>query len=150
VDTNGMTRPWIDYHIRAMDFTTTANPGSEISHLSVAHFHTPNAFSSGPLALSSDGDNVTKLDFGLGSQVNPGANFTASNILLHERDYSDVARSFRVEFAPSVPEPSTFVLFLGMGAIAGLGRWQRKAGTGAQVANSKARTDSFHPCRHTG
>src|SRR5262249_53183776 len=34
VDTNGMNSPWTDYHIRAIDNTTPANPGSEIAHLS--------------------------------------------------------------------------------------------------------------------
>jgi len=127
IDTNGMTAPWVDYHIRATDFSPITNPGDETSHLPSAHFHDTNsAFGSNPLVLQGEGDNVTQLNFGLGSPVNPGNKFTASNILLHERNYADISRSFRVELAPSItPEPSTFVVFVGLGAGA-LGFARRK------------------------
>jgi hypothetical protein len=48
----------------------------------------------------------------------PGKDFTASNILLHERDFKGFQRNFRVEFSPTVPEPATFTLTaLGTAAI---------------------------------
>jgi hypothetical protein len=118
VDTNGMILPWVGYNITANDTSTVPNPGTEDAHLSLAHFHNTNsAFGSNPLVLQGDGDNVKQLNFGLGSSVSSGDKFTASNILLHERDYADVSRSFNIQLAPVIsPEPSSFVLFCGLGA----------------------------------
>ena len=125
VDQNGMIVPWIDYHVRAVDTSSPADPGSQISHLAAAHFHnTPAGFGSNPLVLAGIGNNVTQLDFGLGAQVAPGATFTATNILLHERDYEGLQREFRIETIPSVPEPSSIVL-AAIGLI-GLVVWRRR------------------------
>jgi hypothetical protein len=111
VDTNGMVQQWIDYHIRAVDATPPPNPGNEGGHLGIAHFHDTNDnFGSNPLVLQGNGDNVVQLNFGLGFAVIPGATFTASNILLHERSYAGLQRDFRVETIPSVPEPATWLL----------------------------------------
>lgn len=111
VDQNGMNVAWLDYHIRAVDAAAPVNAGNEVGHLGVAHFHDTNAnFAANPLVLQGNGDNVVQLDFGLGAPVAPGATFTASNILLHERSYAGMQREFRIESIPSVPEPSTLAL----------------------------------------
>lgn len=129
VDKNGMlVTTWSDYHIRAVDTSSPVNPGNQDNHLAVAHFHDTTAgFGSNPLVLEGLGDNVKQLNFGLGAPVAPGATFTATNILLHERDYAGLQREFRIEAIPSVPEPSTLVawsLLLGL-TISG-GRWRHR------------------------
>jgi hypothetical protein len=125
VDQNGMVVPWIDYHIRAVDTSAPVEPGNEAFHLAVAHFHDTTAgFGSNPLVLMGVGDNVIQLDYGLGAPVAPGATFTATNILLHERDYEGLQREFRIETIPSVPEPASFVL-AAIGLI-GLVAWRRR------------------------
>jgi MYXO-CTERM domain-containing protein len=129
VDQNGMNVPWLDYHIRAEDTSSPVDPGNQGGHLAVAHFHdTPDNFGSNPLVLIGNGDNVTQLNFGLGAQVNPGATFTATDILLHERDYEGLQREFRVETIPSVPEPATFLLAaLGVLGLAAFAHRRRRA-----------------------
>ncbi len=118
IDTNGMVVSWVDYHIHAEDnaedvnaIRATLSPG-EGSHKIEAHFHDSTAgFGSAPLVLQGSGDNVTDLDYGLGAAVAPANDFTASNILLHERDFIGFRRQFQLTFAPSIiPEPSTFLL----------------------------------------
>ncbi len=117
-DTNGMTVDWVDYHIHAEDNAEDVNAirqtlmPNESSHLIDAHFHdTAAGFGSNPLVLQGSGDNVTDLNFGLGSPVTPGNDFTASNILLHERDFQGFQRTFQITMNPTVvPEPPTFVL----------------------------------------
>ena len=66
---------------------------------------------------------MTALNYGLGNPVNPGSNFTASNILLHERDFVGYQRSFQIELNPSVPETSSLALMvLGILGILAAGR----------------------------
>ena len=112
VDKNGMRVPWMDYHIRAVDITPNGpedDPGG--GHRTVAHFHdTTFGFGSDPLVVQGASNNRVQIDYGLGVAVNAGATFTASNILLHERDFMGLQREFRIESIPSVPEPTTFVL----------------------------------------
>ena len=124
VDTNGMIVPWVDYHIRAVDANNIAGGAG---HLKVAHFHDVNSgFGSGPLVIQGVSDNVVQLNFGLGAAVAPGNDFTASNILLHERDIANVQRSFRVETIPSiVPIPGAVWLF-GSGLLALVGFAKRR------------------------
>lgn len=109
IDTNGMQVPWDEYKIRAVDKAAPANPGNQGNHLGIAHFHDTTAgFKGDPLVLKGAGDNVIQLNFGLGALVAPGAKFSATNILLHERDYQGMQREFRVE--TRVPEPGTLAL----------------------------------------
>ncbi|MEK7248767.1 MAG: PEP-CTERM sorting domain-containing protein [Chloroflexota bacterium] len=56
--------------------------------------------------------------------VAPAATFTATNILLHERDYVGLQREFRIETIPSVPEPASFVL--AAAGLIGLVGWRRR------------------------
>ena len=127
-DTNGMTLPWIDYHIHAADFADidVQPPPNESGHLAVAHFHDDN-LASGPLVLQGSGNNVTTLNFGLGAPVAPGGLFTATDILVHERDFAGYQREFRIETIPSVvPEPTAFVLAaLGMLGLVTCARQRR-------------------------
>jgi hypothetical protein len=109
IDTNGMQVPWDEYKIRAVDKAAPANPGNQSGHLAIAHFHdTTPGFKGDPLVLKGEGDNVIQLNFGLGALVMPGAKFTATNILLHERDFQGMQREFRVE--TRVPEPGSLAL----------------------------------------
>ena len=126
VDTNGMQVPWIDYHIRAVD-NTPNGPADDPDggHRTTAHFHDGTfGYAAGPLGLYGASNNVTQLNYHLGTQVNPGGTFTASNILLHERDFMGLQREFTIETIPSIPEPTTFALgALGMlGLIVGARR----------------------------
>lgn len=112
VDENGMEVPWIDYHIRAVD-NTVGGPAHDpdASHSPQAHFHdTTFGFGSSPLVVQGNADNVLQINYGLGTAVNPGGTFTASNILVHERNWAGLQRQFRIETIPSVPEPTTFLL----------------------------------------
>ena len=133
IDTNGMVTDWVDYHILAEDTPETVDAirelsPNETSHLIDAHFHdTTEGFGSSPLVLQGSGDNVTSLNFGLGAAVTPTNDFTASNILLHERDFIGFSREFRVTFAPSIiPEPSTFLL-VASGMVGLAARRRRRA-----------------------
>lgn len=126
-DTNAMTVAWTDYHIHAEDNAEDVNAirqtimPNEGFHRIDAHFHnTPDGFGSSPLVLQGIGDNVTDLNYVLGSPVDPGKDFTASNILLHEREFIGFKRDFQVTFNPTVPEPATFALAaLGIFAVMG-------------------------------
>jgi hypothetical protein len=122
IDTNGMQVPWDEYKIRAVDKAAPANPGGQGNHLGIAHFHDTTAgFKGDPLVLKGEGDNVIQLNFGLGALVMPGNKFTATNILLHERDYQGMQREFRVE--TRVPEPGTLSMsLLGICALFALRR----------------------------
>lgn len=134
IDFNGMfVDDWIDYHIHAEDnaedvnaIQQLLNPGSQGSHKIEAHFHDSTAgFGSNPLVVQGSSDNVIDLNYGLGTAVAPTDPFTASNILLHERDFIGFAREFRVTFAPSIiPEPSTLLLVAS--GIAGLAASRRR------------------------
>jgi len=136
VDTNGMTLSWVDYHIETQDNAEDVNAirallrPNEGLHLIEAHFHTPDNFASNPLVLKSSGDNEPELDFGLGSPVDPGKKFMASNILLHERDFAGFQRGFRVQNIPTVPEPTSLALtVLGiLGVLGGGRRWRSMRG----------------------
>ncbi len=107
-----MQVPWIDYHIRAMDNTVNGpEDDPDGGHRTTAHFHDNTfGFGSNPLVVQGNSNNRVQIDYGLGAAVNPGAMFTASNILVHERDFQNLKRQFRIETIPSVPEPATFVL----------------------------------------
>ena len=120
-DTNGMAAAWTDYHIRATDRHNPIVEFDNVSfHSNLAHFHdSPTGFSSTLLVVQAPSNNVTQLNYGLGAAVNPGAMFTASNILLHERTYNGFQREFTVDFAPSVPEPTSFTILLGLCVVAG-------------------------------
>ena len=131
VDTNGMLVPWIDYHIRAVDNTPNGpEDDPDGGHRTTAHFHNNSfGFGSGPLVMQGNPNNTVQINYGLGAPVNPTATFTASNILLHERDFMGLQREFRIETIPSVPEPTTFVLAaMGLLGLIALLRRQRDVG----------------------
>lgn len=107
---NNGTFEWVGYRIWAVDKSPFELSGPT-DHLPIAHFHnTPTGFASSPLVSQGPANNVTGLSYGLGTSVLPDDLFTASNILLHERNFERLQRNFDVYLQP-IPEPATLTLF---------------------------------------
>lgn len=133
--TNNSPFAWTDYHLelRELDSPPVVVFGDTTGfHPDFPHFHASTAgvsFTSDPLSLLAGLATGTKafnfIDLGNGVVANGGGVLALGSIGIHDWEVADKQRRFSLVERPTIPEPSTWLLF-GLG-LAGLILWRKRA-----------------------